>query len=253
MSARLTSTFIVFEDTVLEYKYGKATGLGVKRFLLFFCLIGAAFNDVWGRAPSDTPPKTGTDLKAALKLMDEASVKVHSVQTDFEWDDYERVVNQHDVNRGVLYLVRENGKIQFAADVQQGPDSPKYVLYKDETVRVFLKGGVTEYDVKKRKAVADSLVLLGFGASGRDLQTSFHPRYIGTEQVGGTLVYQLELVPLDPDARNLFPSIFLWIDGNGIAVQQKIDKGGGDYRVVKYSNTQINPPKLPKGAFSEKR
>jgi len=225
----------------------------LKRFLLFLCLIGTTHIHVWGGTPTDTPLKTGMDLQAALKLMDEASVKVHSVQTNFEWDDYEKVVNQHDVNRGVLYFVREKGKIQFAADVQQGPDSPKYVLYKDETVRIFLKSGVTEYDVKKRKAVADSLVLLGFGGSGRDLQKSFHPRYVRTEQVGGILVYQLELVPLDPDARNLFPSIFLWIDSNGIAVQQRIDKGGGDYRVVKYSDTQINPPKLPKGAFSEKR
>ena len=70
--------------------------------------------------------------------------------------------------------------------------------------------------------------------------------------VAGVAAYKLELVPKTVSARNNFPMITLWIDAaRGIAVQQRFDQGGGNYRLAQYSNIRLNQ-KLPDGVFTQK-
>jgi outer membrane lipoprotein-sorting protein len=62
----------------------------------------------------------------------------------------------------------------------------------------------------------------------------------------------LELIPKSARLRNNIARILLWIDpARGVSVQQQFFEPGGDYRLAKYSEIQINQ-KLSENAFKLK-
>jgi outer membrane lipoprotein-sorting protein len=94
--------------------------------------------------------------------------------------------------------------------------------------------------------------VLGFGGSGHDLLKSYDVKSLGTETVGGTEAAKLELIPKSAHLRNNIARILLWIDpARGVSVQQQFFEPGGDYRLAKYSDIQLNQ-KLPDAAFKLK-
>ena len=77
-------------------------------------------------------------------------------------------------------------------------------------------------------------------------------KFLGTETVNGVAAEKLELIPKSARLRNNIARILLWIDpARGISVQQQFFEPGGDYRLAKYSDIQINQ-KLPDNAFKLK-
>jgi len=70
--------------------------------------------------------------------------------------------------------------------------------------------------------------------------------------VGGIAADKLELIPKSDRLRNNIARILLWIDpAKGVSVQQQFFEPGGNYRLAKYSDIQINQ-KLPDNAFKLK-
>jgi outer membrane lipoprotein-sorting protein len=213
--------------------------------LVFFVLVCAGLESV-------AQANRSADLQTVLNLMDRTAATLRTVETDFAWDDFERVVNNHDYQKGVMYFSRSGKDVEMSAEIKQ--PSPKFVLFKGGTVRVYEPriDQVTIYSVGKNKADFEAFLVLGFGGSGRDLTKNFDVRYAGSEQVAGVAAYKLELGPKTTSARNTFPLITLWIDAQrGIAVQQRFDQGGGNYRLAQYSNIRLNQ-KLPDGVFTLK-
>jgi outer membrane lipoprotein-sorting protein len=209
-------------------------------FLLCACL--------WLAAQANRP----ADLQTVLNLMDRTATTLRTVETDFAWDDYERVVDSHDHQKGVMYFSRSGKDVEMSAEIKQ--PAPKFVLFKAGTVRVYEPriDQVTVYSVGKNKADFEAFLVLGFGGAGRDLARSFDVRFAGSEQVAGVAAYKLELIPKTASARNNFPLITLWIDAaRGIAVQQRFEQGGGNFRLAQYSNIKLNQ-KLPDGVFTQK-
>lgn len=194
------------------------------------------------------------NLEQVLTLLDQKSVGFKTVRADFEWDQYQMVVNEHETDKGVMYFRRQGNNVDVAADILTPGRSKKLVL-KDGELRVFNRrtGQVTPYDARKNRESFESFLALGFGGRGHDLPKSFEVRYAGVEQAMGVQAYKLELVPKAKEARGMFPLITLWIDPQtGMSVQQKLDQGEGDYRLAKYKNIQLNQP-LPADAFSLKK
>ncbi len=216
-----------------------------KSLSLFVFLICTG---LWAVAQASRP----ADLQTVLNLMDRTAATLHTVETDFKWDDYERVVNNHDYQNGVMYFSRSGKDVEMSAEIKQ--PAPKFVLFKAGTVRVYEPriDQVTVYNVGKNKADFEAFLVLGFGGAGHDLIKNFDVRYGGSDpDVAGA--YKLELVPKSAGARNTFPLITLWIDADrGIAVKQRFDQGGGNYRVAQYSNIKLNQ-KLPDGVFKPKK
>ena len=208
---------------------------------------------LWSAAQANQP----ANLQTVLSLMDRTAATLHTVQTDFAWDDYERVVDSHDKQTGVMYFSRsgkQSKNVEMSAESKT--PAPKFVLFngKAGTVQVYEPriDRLTPYSVGKNKADFEAFLVLGFGGAGSDLERSFKLDYAGTEPVNGVACYQLKLVPLAASARNTFDSITLWIDAKrGIALQQRFDQGGGNYRVATYSNIKLNE-KLPNGVFKLK-
>jgi len=192
------------------------------------------------------------DLESVLNAMDKAAASFHTAQTDFVWDQYQKVVDEHDLQKGTMYFHRQGAQVEMAADINL-PDK-KYVLFNGEVVSVYVPkaGQVTEYNAGKNKADFETFLVLGFGGRGHDLAKSFDVNYAGMEQVQGINAAKLELKPKSQKVANMFPTITLWIDpARGVSVQQLFNEPSGDYRLAKYSDIKINE-KIPNDAFKLK-
>jgi outer membrane lipoprotein-sorting protein len=192
------------------------------------------------------------NLESVLNKMDEAAAGFKTVETDFVWDQYQKVVDETDTQKGVMYFRRSGNNTEMAANIS-APDQ-KYVLFTDGTVQVYQPkiDQITKYNAGKNKADFESFLVLGFGGRGHDLAKSFDVKYAGTENVGGVNAAKLELAPKAAKVKGMFSSITLWIDpARGISVQQKFTEPTGDYRLAKYSNIKMNQ-KLPENVFKLK-
>jgi outer membrane lipoprotein-sorting protein len=177
-------------------------------------------------------------LESVLKKMDEAAANFHTTQADFVWDQYQRVVDETDTQKGTVFYRQAGKEIEMMAEIKE-PDS-KFVLYKDGKLQVYQPKieQVMEY---RTGSEIESYLVLGFGGSGQDLMKSFDVSYGGEETVGGIATAKLQLVPKSEKLRNNFSKIVLWIDlSRGVSVQQQFFQTQGDYRLAKYSAIRIN-------------
>src|SRR5271169_3726456 len=192
------------------------------------------------------------NLEAVLNSMDKAAADFKTAQTEFVWDQFEKVVGEHDYQKGTMYFRRQGDDVQMAADITS-PDK-KYVLFSGGMVSVYVPkaGQVTEYNAGKNKADFETFLVLGFGGRGHDLEKSFDVKYEGMEQVAGINAAKLELTPKSQKVSNMFQTITLWIDlARGVSVQQLFNERSGDYRSAKYNNIKLNE-KLSNDVFKLK-
>jgi outer membrane lipoprotein-sorting protein len=179
-------------------------------------------------------------LDSVLKKMDAAAASFQATQADFVWEQYQKVVDETDSQRGTVYYRRVGKEIEMMADIKE-PD-PKSVLYKDGKLQVYQPkiDQVMEYPAGANKGEIESYLVLGFGGSGEDLIKSFDVSYLGEETVSGIATAKLQLVSKSEKFRNNISKILLWIDlSRGISVQQQFFQGQGDYRLAKYSAVQL--------------
>jgi len=180
-------------------------------------------------------------LDAVLAAMDRQAAGFHTVQCDFTADMYQKVVDEHDFQKGTMYFRRQGDSTEMAADITD-PDK-KYVLFSNGVVSYFQPSidQVTQYNAGKNKAEVESYLVLGFGGGGHALTSSYDVQYGGSEQVQGVNAGKLLLTPKSQRVRNMFQTITLWIDpARGVPVQQRFDEPSGDYRITRYSNIEIN-------------
>jgi len=192
------------------------------------------------------------NLESVLNSMDKAAANFHSAQCDFVADMYQKVVDDHDFQKGTMYFRRQADSMEMAADITS--PGKKYVLFSNGVVSYYQPSidQVTEYSAGKNKAAFESFLVLGFGGRGHDLTNSYDVTYGGAEQVEGIAAAKLVLTTKSPRVRNMFQTITLWIDpARGVTVQQRFDEPSGDYRLTKYSNIQINH-KVPGDVFKLK-
>jgi hypothetical protein len=224
--------------------------------ILPIAIIWSFFHPSPAQAPADP-------LAAVLKTMDTAAANFRTTQADFEWDQYQRVINEIDeYDTGTIYYRRQGKEIEMKAEVQQaGSDpkkmkpEPKYVLFSHGKLRIYQPkiDQPNEIDASKNKAELEAYLVLGFGGSGQDLVKSFDVTYQGPETISGVATAKLQLIPKSEKVRNYYARILLWIDlAKGISVQQQFFTPQQDYRLVKYSAIQVNGKKIPDEVFQLK-
>ncbi|HZQ24651.1 MAG TPA: outer membrane lipoprotein carrier protein LolA [Terriglobales bacterium] len=222
------------------------TRLAVLAMLLAGSVAGSL--PVWGQAANSSK----TNLDAVLDSMDKAAANFRTTEANFEWDQYQKVIDDTDVQKGKIYYRRQGDEVQMAADIAE-PDK-KYVLFSGGKVSVYQPkiDQVTEYNAGKKRADVESFLVLGFGGGGHELLKSYDVKYLGDEQLGAVKAAKLELIPKSQSVRNNVERILLWIDpSRGISVQQQFFQGQGDYRLAKYSDIKLNE-KIPDNAFKLK-
>src|SRR5438270_8829902 len=145
--------------------------------LLTVALIGGCVAQT--TAASSSPAKANSGQAApgldnVLNQMDAAAAQFRTAEADFSSDQYQRVVNETDTQKGKIYFRRTNkGETQMASDIQS-PDK-KYLLLINGKMSIYQPKieQVNEYDAGKNRSELESFLLLGFGGRGHDLQKQF--------------------------------------------------------------------------------
>ena len=219
-------------------------------FALALTFAMSALSPAFAQTKSAVAPDASSRLETVLKQMDTAARQFRNAEADFVWDQYQKVVNETDTQKGKVYYRRTGkGETQMAANILL--PEPKYVLFADGKVRLYQPkiGQVNEYDAGKNREQFQSFLVLGFGGSGHDLPRQFDVKFGGDEDVDGVKTAKLELTPKAPNVKNMFNQIVIWIDApRGISLKQQFFEPSGDYRIARYTNIKLNG-KIPDDVF----
>jgi outer membrane lipoprotein-sorting protein len=196
--------------------------------------------------------KDAATLDSVLKKMDSAAASFQSAQADFEWVQYQSVVDEKDTQSGTVYYRKSGKDIEMMAEIKQ-PD-PKFVLYKAGKLQVYQPkiDQVMQFTAGANQNEMEGYLVLGFGGSGQDLTKAYDVSFQGEETIDNVATAKLQLIPKSEKVRNYFSQAILWIDlKRGVSVQQKFLQGQGDYRLAKYSAIRM-PAKIGNEVFQLK-
>lgn len=194
------------------------------------------------------------DLQNVLHQLDVAAANFRTTAADFEFDSIQTdPIPDTDVQKGVVYYERKGNSFSMAAHINEvnGKPVPKVYAYSGGHLQLFEP--MTDQVTRINKASAyEGYLMLGFGASGKELADKWDIKYAGPETVGGVKTDKLELIAKDPTVRKNLPKVTIWIDPTrGVSLKQVFDEGQGQSRVCTYSNIKVREP-LPADAFSFK-
>jgi outer membrane lipoprotein-sorting protein len=220
-----------------------STGKG----LFFAALIALALQPVRTAFAAD-------DKDRVLRRLDAAAASFHSTSADFEFDSVQSdPVPDKDVQKGTVYYERKGAGFQMAAHIRElnGKASPKMYSYSGGVFKLYepLTNQVTTFS---KLSQYESYLMLGFGASGKELEQKWEIKYLGPETLDGVKTEKLELIAKDPAVKKYIAKAVVWIDTeHAVSLKQIFDEGPSQYRVCYYFNIKTNQP-LPADAFTFK-
>jgi len=190
------------------------------------------------------------DLDKVLAQMDAASAKFQNAQADFVWDNYTKVVDDHELQSGTIYFDRSGGQTQMAALIQK--PSKKVVVYKDSVLNYYdpALDQLNVFSAGKNKAQYESFLTLGFGGSGKDLKAAWQITDLGPDNIGGVATEKLDLKSQTARDNAHIDHITIWVDPTrAVSLKQVFYYASGDSRTSIFTNIKYNEKKLPKGVF----
>ncbi len=194
------------------------------------------------------------DLKTTLAKLDAAAAKFKTTSADFQFDSVlTDPIPDTEVQKGTVYYQRKGNTFQMAAHIREvnGKKVPKVYVYTEGKLRldepllnqVTTLSSVSQYE---------SYVMLGFGASGKDLAAKWDITDLGPEAINGVQTEKLDLVAKDPKVKKNLPKVTIWVDlDRGVSLKQYFDEGQAQSRTCTYSNIKLNES-LPGDAFTFK-
>jgi outer membrane lipoprotein-sorting protein len=202
-------------------------------------------------AQTNATQKSSGDLDAVLSQMDESSKGFRNAQADFEWRQYQKVVDETDIQKGTIYFVRgdqdkDKGNkgdkaTQMAAEITV-PDK-KNIVFAGGDLKLYQPriDQLTIYHAGKDSGDLESFLVLGFGGRGHDLPKAFDIKSEGYETIDNIRTAKLTMTPKSEKVRNIFQSVTLWIDtARDVSLKQQFFEPSGDYRIAIYSNFKLN-------------
>ena len=198
------------------------------------------------------------DKERVLRQLDASAAKFRNTSADFQFHAIQTdPVFDEEVQEGAIYYERAGGNFQMAGHIAKvnGKAVPKVYTFSHGVFRLYEKL-INQITVFKAGDKAEGYVILGFGASGKDLEEKWEIKYLGPESLadGKTMVKteKLELVAKDPAVRKNIRKVTVWMDTErGVSLKQLFDQGATTYRVSVYFDIKTNQP-LPADAFTFK-
>jgi outer membrane lipoprotein-sorting protein len=206
-------------------------------------------------------PAGSADLEKVISQLNAAAAKFESAEADFTWDQFQAVVQDHDLQNGTIYYERKKGgSTRVAAYLKQdnGKPAPKTVVFDGGDAN-FYEPGIKQLTVIRagaNKSQWESFLTLGFGGSGTELKVNWKVSLLGMENMDGVSVAKLDLVPVQQSVANMFTHVTIWVDpAKGLSHKQIFYQPSGDLRTATYTNIRYNLPiaadvfqlKLPPG------
>jgi outer membrane lipoprotein-sorting protein len=199
-----------------------------------------------------SPPLGDKEKEKVLRRLDEAAMNFHSTSAGFQFDSVETdPIYDKDIQKGTVYYERKGTAFQMSAHIAEhnGKPASKVYAYAGGVFKLFEGGAVNQVTTYSKVSKFESYLMLGFGASGKDLEQKWEIKYIGSEMLDGVKTEKLELIAKDPAVLKNIPKVTVWIDAErGVSLKQVFDEGPGQYRVSVYFNIKVNQP-LPADAF----
>jgi outer membrane lipoprotein-sorting protein len=209
-----------------------------------------------GRAAFAAPaaaPASSDEKAKVLERLNAAALNFHSTSADFVFDT-EQVdpVPDTDIQKGTVYYQRDGKTFKMAAHINEVNKKPVSKVY------TYSNGLLTFYDKPidqvtrfNKASQFESYIMLGFGASGKELAEKWNIQYMGSELIDGVKTEKLELVAKDPEVRKNITKVTIWIDlEHAVSLKQRFDQPNA-YRVCTYSHFKTNQT-LPGEAFTFK-
>jgi outer membrane lipoprotein-sorting protein len=194
------------------------------------------------------------DLQSVLHQLDVAAANFRTTAADFEFDSIQTdPIPDTDVQKGVVYYERKGTTFSMAAHINEVNSKPVPKVYAYSGGHLQLFEPMIDQVTRINKASAyEGYLMLGFGASGKELAEKWEIKYAGSETLGGIKTDKLDLVAKDPTVRKNLPKVTIWVDPTrGVSLKQVFDEGQGQSRICTYSNIKVNLP-LPADAFTFK-
>jgi len=194
------------------------------------------------------------DLAAVLHKLDEAAARFKSTSADFEFDSTQTdPIPDTDVQKGAVYYDRKGAGFEMGIHIEQinGKPVPKTIVISGGVFKMYEKL-IDQVTTSNKASKYESYLVLGFGASGKELLQKWNIKYLGSETLSGVKTEKLELIAKDPEVLKLFPKVTVWVDPErGVSLKQYFDEGEGQSRTCLYSNIKVNQT-LPRDAFTFK-
>jgi outer membrane lipoprotein-sorting protein len=190
------------------------------------------------------------DLDKVLAQMDAASAKFQNAQADFVWDNYTKVVDDHEQQTGAISFQRAGGETQMSAQVAK--PTKKAVVYKDGTLSYYdpTLDQLNVFAAGKNKAQYESFLTLGFGGSGKDLKAAWQINDLGPETVDGVATEKLDLSSDQAKQNARIDHITIWVDPlRAISLKQVFYYSSGDMRTSTFTHIRYNAKALSKSVF----
>ncbi|MGB6973724.1 MAG: outer membrane lipoprotein-sorting protein [Terracidiphilus sp.] len=193
-------------------------------------------------------------LATVLHRLDLAAARFHSTSADFVFQSIQTdPIPDTDTQKGSVYYERKGSSFQMAAHIGEinGRAIPKIYKYSGGVFELYepVLNQVTRF---ARAGRFESYVMLGFGASGKELADKWNITLLGTETIDGVLTDKLALIAKDSEVRKNFPKVTIWIDPDrGVSLKQVFDEAGGTERTCTYTHIRVNES-LPRDAFTFK-
>lgn len=206
---------------------------------------------VFGLLPAR--PVFADDLSQVLQKLDAAAKNFHTTAANFEFDTIQTdPIPDTDVQTGVAYYERAGNNFQMAAHIHEHNKGVSHKIYmlSGGTLKISETG--KEQDAKRYDQARkyESYLMLGFGASGADLESKWNIKFLDSEMLDGVKTDKLELVAKDPSVRRTISKVTIWLDPTrAVSLKDVFDEGEGQSFVCTYSNIKVNQP-LPSDAFA---
>ena len=219
-------------------------------FVLSIAMLFAARAAVAAPGTSDDKEKD-----KVLRRLDAAAANFHSTSADFQFDSVQTdPIPDKDVQTGTVYYERTGKNFRMAAHIREDNRKKidKMYVFSGGVFKLHEGGNVNQVTTFAQASKYESYLMLGFGASGKDLEEKWEIKYLGPETLDGVKTEKLELVAKDPAVRKNVPKVTVWLDTErAISLKQVFDEGQGQYRVCVYFNIKVNQA-LPTEAFAFK-
>jgi outer membrane lipoprotein-sorting protein len=196
------------------------------------------------------------DKERVLRQLDAAAAKFRNTTADFQFHSIQTdPVPDEDVQEGTVYYERNGANFQMAGHIKKVNQKPllKVYTYSKGVFQLFEKA-INQITLFKTSNSVESYLRLGFGASGKDLESSWEVKYLGSETLkdGNTPVRteKLDLVPRDQAVRKNIAHVTIWIDPErAVSMKQIFYENSYQRRECFYFNVKVNAPQ-PADAYT---
>jgi outer membrane lipoprotein-sorting protein len=179
-------------------------------------------------------------LPEILKRMDEHQKALTSLKSSVTMDKYNSQLDEHDISEGTVNYLPAKGRDALVRLDWTSPQqellsvvNKQYILCRPR-LKECIYGNVD--NATKGKQGTGTFAFLNM--SKEQLKANYQVVYLGKEEVrGGIPTWHLELKPKTAQS---YKSAELWVDGNGMPLQAKINENNGDSTTILLYNLEKN-------------